>query len=550
MAPTMDQLLRWMNSTENEHLEFKEARRRFDFEELVRYCAALANEGGGHMILGVTDKLPRRVVGSRAFDNLERTKAGLIDRLHIRIDGDVLQHPDGPVIVFDVPSRPVGVPIQYRGAYWMRGGDALVPMTADLLRRIFDEAGPDFSAELCPAASMSDLDPAAIHRFRTMWERKSGNAAVSSLSDEQLLIDAELLVDGVLPYAALILFATRQALGRHLAQAEVVFEYRASEASGPPTQRKEYRQGFFLFQQDLWQDIDLRNERQHFQSGFFVHDVPTFNAIVVREAILNAVSHRDYRLAGSVFVRQFARKLEIASPGGFPPGINEQNILWRQSPRNRRIAEAFSRCGLVERSGQGMNRMFEECIKESKAHPDFAGSDDYQVSLTLRGDVQDPQFLRFLEQVGQEQLALFTTGDFLVLDYVHREEPVPDELGPNLPPLVDKGVIERVGRGKGTRHILSRQFYDFLGQKGVYTRKRGLDRETNKMLLLKHIVDNRKTGCQLREMNQVLPALSRTAVQSLLRDLKGSGIIHNTGRTKAARWYPGPESDEPKESIE
>ncbi|HOU00341.1 MAG TPA: ATP-binding protein [Anaerolineaceae bacterium] len=544
MTITLEQLKAWLDARESEHLEFKEAKQHFDFEELVKYCAALANEGGGHLILGISDKLPRRVVGSHAFDSLERTKAGLIERLHLRIEVEELPHSDGPVIVFDVPARPLGVPIQYKGAYWMRGGESLIPMTPDLLRRIFSETAPDFSAEPCPAASISDLDPMGMQRFRQTWALKSGNMTLHSLSDEQLLTDAELMVDGALLYAALILLGTRQALGRYLPQAEVIFEFRSSEASGPPAQREEYREGFFLFQDELWQKIDLRNERQHFQTGFFIVDVPTFNEITIREALLNAVSHRDYRLTRSVFVRQFARRLEITSPGGLLPGITVQNILWRQAPRNRRVAEIFARCGLVERSGQGMNRMFEECIKESKPHPDFTGTDDYQVALTFRGEVQDPQFLRFLEQIGEERLALFTTQDFLVLDYVHREQPVPDTFKACLPPLVDQGIIERVGRGKGTRYILSRQFYDFLGQKGVYTRKRGLDRETNKMLLLKHIRDNRKAGCQLSELNQVLPALSRAEIQSLLREMKAADEIHHIGRTKAARWYPGPGKNE------
>jgi len=544
MTITLEQLQAWLDIRESEHLEFKEAKQHFDFEELVKYCAALANEGGGHLILGVTDRLPRCVVGSRAFDNLERTKAGLVARLHLRIETEILQHPDGPVIIFDVPARPLGFPIQYRGAYWMRGGESLIPMTPDMLRRIFAETVPDFSAQLCPAASVSDLDALAMDRFRQMWARKSGNTMLKSLSDEQLLADAELSLDGVLLYAALILFGTRQALGRHLPQAEVIFEFRASEASGPPAQREEYREGFFLFQDELWQKIDLRNEHQHFQTGFFILDVPTFNEITIREALLNAVSHRDYRLPGSVFVRQFARKLEIISPGGLLPGITTQNILWRQAPRNRRVAETFARCGLVERSGQGMNRIFEECIKESKPHPDFFGTDDYQVALTFRGEVQDPLFLRFLEQIGQEKLSLFTTQDFLVLDYVHREQPVPEQFKACVPPLIEQGIIERVGRGKGIRYILARQFYDFLGQKGVYTRKRGLDRETNKMLLLKHIRDNRKAGCQLSELNQVLPALSRAEIQSLLREMKAADEIHHIGRTKAARWYPGPGKNE------
>ena len=538
MKTELEQLQAWMDAPEDEHLEFKEAKNTFEFDDLVCYCAALANEGGGHIILGVSDRRPRRVVGSQAFSALERTKAGLVRELHLRIDVSELQHPNGRVLVFHVPSRPLGVPIPVKGAYWMRSGEALVPMTPDMLRRIFDETGPDFSAEICRPAMLADLDPQAIQAFRERWQRQSGNQALESLSDAQLLTDAELLVNGGITYAALILFGTRQTLGRYLAQAEVIFEYRPNEVAGPAAQRVEYRQGFLTFEDDIWQKINLRNDKQYFQSGFFRQDIATFNETAAREAILNAVSHRDYRLQGSVFVRQFPRRLEIVSPGGFPSGIDVDNILWRQAPRNRRLAEAFARCGLVERAGQGMNRIFEACIKESKPHPDFHDSDNYQVSLTLHGQIQDPQFLRFLEQVGQEQLSVFTTQEFLLLDLVHHDQPIPDDLRHYLPKLVELGIIERTGKGRGTHYMLSRRFYSFLGQKGVYTRRRGLDQETNKALLLKHSRDNAREGSQLDELMQVLPSLSRSQVQYLLKELKTSDLIYFSGQTKAARWYP------------
>jgi ATP-dependent DNA helicase RecG len=78
-----------------------------------------------------------------------------------------------------------------------------------------------------------------------------------------------------------------------LAQAEVIFEYRSSEASLAHQQRSEYRQGFLAVLDSIWTTINLRNETLHFQEGFFIGDIPAFNAAVVREAILNAVTHRD-----------------------------------------------------------------------------------------------------------------------------------------------------------------------------------------------------------------------------------------------------------------
>ncbi len=539
MTVSIDILQTWTNTREDEHLEFKEAKKNFHFETLVKYCVALANEGGGRMILGVTDKLPREVVGTQVFPDLEKTKAGLIERLRLRMDVEEIQHPNGRVLVFQVPSRPIGMPMQYKGAYWMRGGEDLIPMTPDLLQRIFAESGPDFSAEISTSALLEDLDSNAVEVLRRLWQSKTPDQDISTRPIEQLLSDAELVVDGLVTYAALILLGKREALGKYLAQSEVIFEYRSNEAPGPAAERHEFRQGFLSALDEIWRLINLRNDRQSFQQGLFVWDVPTFNERVVREAVLNAVSHRDYRHGGSVFIRQYPRRIEIVSPGGFPPGITPDNILRQQNPRNRRIAEALGKCGLVERAGQGFDFIFSESIRQSKPLPDFSHTDAHSVSLTLHGEIQDPEFLRFLEEIGQERLATFGINDFLVVDLVHREQSVPDDLQSRVNHLLEQGIIERVGRGRGVRLMLSRQFYRHIGKAGTYTRKRGLDRETNKALLLKHIRDNRKSGSQLKELVQVLPSLSYVQVQKLLQELRIKGQIHKVGNTSAARWYPG-----------
>jgi len=298
------QFEKWLLEKEDEHLEFKEAKESYDFEKLTKYCVALANEGGGRVILGVTDKKPRKIVGTKAFENLERTKAGLLERLHLRISVEEIHHADGRVIVFEVPPRPIGMAIQYKGAYWMRGGEDLVPMTPDVMKRIFDESGPDFSAEICHLARLDDLSQEGIDRFRAIWRKRSGNTILQELSPAQLLEDAELIIDGGITYAALILFGTRKALGKFLAQSEIIHEYRSSEASVSYQQRKEFREGFFLIHDMLWETINLRNDIFQYQEGLFRQNIPTFNESVVREAILNAVSHRDYRLGGWVFIKK------------------------------------------------------------------------------------------------------------------------------------------------------------------------------------------------------------------------------------------------------
>jgi ATP-dependent DNA helicase RecG len=531
---TIAQLEMLITLNENEQCEFKEAKDQFDSTKLTKYCAALANEKGGKLILGVTDKPPRDIVGTSAFPSISKIRSQLLDRLHLRIEVIEIQHHNGRVLVFIIPPRPTGRPIEYKGAYWMRSGESLVPMTPDKLQIIFAEAEPDFSSQVCTKATFNDLDLNAIEVFRKMWIRHSGNENLNILTPLQLLEDAEVIVDSGITYAALIMFGTRKALGKYLAQSEIVFEYRSTESSTAFQQRKEHREGFFLIFDDLWDTINLRNDLHHFQDGLFMWKIPTFNESVIREAVLNSVCHRDYRLEGSVFVRQYPRKIEFVSPGGFPPGISPENILWKQSPRNRRVAEAFSKCGLVERSGQGANRMFEQCVKESKSPPEFGGTDDYQVQLTLHGEVQDPLFLKFLELLGQKTQESFVTADFITLDLIYRAKKLPDWSKSRLQKLRKAGVIELVGR----KNILSRHYYEFIDKKGVYTRKKGLDRDTNKQLLLKHIQDNKKHGSRLQELKDVLPSLSHDQVQTLLKELKRDDIIFSTGKTRAALWYP------------
>ena len=414
------------------------------------------------------------IVGSQVCRNLEKTKSDLITRLHLRIDIHEIIVENKRVILFIVPPRPIGVPIQYQGIYWMRRGEELVSMTQDMLKRIFIEGEPDFSSQICPQANEEDLDQKSINIFREMWIQKSGNKGLKKLPEKQLLKDINVVFDKGVTYAALILFGLPSSLRRFLAQAEVIFEYRSSEVTGPAQQRLEYTQGFFSFYDELWNTINLRNDLQHFQDGLFVWDIPTFSEKAVREAILNAISHRDYRSGGSIWVKQYPRKIVIASPGGFLSGINPENMLWKQQPRNRTIADVFNKCGLVERAGQGADRIFEESIRQGKALPDFSHTDEHEVVLTLDGQIRDEGFLRFLEKIGQDQLDSFTTEDFIVLDLVHKEISVPaapPELKFRLNYLVDLGIIERIGKGRSARHMLCQKYYKYVGKGGIYTRK-------------------------------------------------------------------------------
>ena len=523
-----------LNAKEGEHIQFKEAKNRFEFNEAAKCCCALANCGGGKLVFGVSDKRPRMVVGSIAFDQPERTRLGLIDKLKIMVDFELYDYDGKRVLVFDVAGRPLGITVQLDGVAWWYEGDSLIPMPNEIRYKNYAENSMDFSSSICELAKITDLDEVAIEGFREKWIEKTGNKRLSTLTHEQLLLDCAAITDEGVTYAALILFGKKSALDKYLPQSEIIFEYRSSNASGPANQREELRMGFFSCYDRLWELVNLRNDIQHYQEGFFVFDIPTFNERAVREAILNAVSHRNYQLAGSVFIRQYPDKLSVESPGGLPIGITLDNILDRQLPRNRRIAEILALCGLVERSGQGMNIIYETCIKEAKQLPDFTGTDDYLVCLTLNGLVLDKNMLSVIKKIGNERLETLSTTDFLVIDALYHERTINVHTKDRLKHLTEMGLVEHIGRNK---YVLARSLYTAAGKRGVHTRVVGLDRDTNKALLYKHIRDSKESGTPFKELQQVLPSLSRGQIQVLLRELRKENRIHVIGTTSAARWF-------------
>lgn len=151
--PYLDSVEELLEAKEGEHVQFKEAKNRFDFGEAARCCCALANDGGGKLVFGISDKRPRSVVGSRAFEQPERTRMGLIDKLKINVDFQLFTYEEKRVLVFDVKSRPIGMPVLYEGVAWIYDGDTLCPMPEDMRRRIYDEIGTDFSGKICEGAT-------------------------------------------------------------------------------------------------------------------------------------------------------------------------------------------------------------------------------------------------------------------------------------------------------------------------------------------------------------------------------------------------------------
>ncbi len=217
-------------------------------------------------------------------------------------------------------------------------------------------------------------------------------------------------------------------------------------------------------------------------------------------------------------------------------GITLANILDRQSPRNRRVAEILSLCGMVERSGQGMNLMFELSVQEAKPLPDFSGTDEFFVCVTLNGLIIDKAMLFVINRISENCGALLSTTDFLTIDALYHERPLTEKMKSRLNHLIEMGIVEHIGRKK---YVLARSLYAATGKTGVHTRQVGLDRDTNKELLLKHIRQNNAVGTPFKELQQVLPGLSRNQIQVLMRELQKDGRVGCVGKTSGARWFTG-----------
>ncbi len=182
-----------------------------------------------------------------------------------------------------------------------------------------------------------------------------------------------------------------------------------------------------------------------------------------------------------------------------------------------------------------MDRIFDASLREGKGRPDFSGTDEYEVVLSLQGEVVDKQFLNLLQLAAKRDFPL-NTHHLVILDTILHNQVPPREAQKLVTHLLHIGLIEQVGRGKQNRLILSRGMYRYLGQPGTYTRYAGLDRETHKQLILKHIKDTGTKGASLSEFRQVLPQLTDPQIRQMVYELRRAGLITVQGRANAARW--------------
>lgn len=446
---------------------------------ILGYVTALCNEKGGSPVIGMEDKYPHKVVGTRQNENstgeLEANiyrDTGIRPKIYELYEDEAEKK--GRVLVIDVPPRPAGTVFKFEDVPLMRVGEELKPMSDEVYLNIIQENEPDFSQQICRDATLDDLDPDALSVLKEKYAKKQNNPIFLTLSNRQILSDLQLITDEGVTNAAVILLGKEDFIKRVYPQASVMLEYRHSESQITFDNRISYSQPFFIMIDRLWHDIDLRNGKFQIKEGPYIFDVPYFNEEVIRESINNAITHRDYTRHSETVIKQYPQKLIVTNAGGFPHGVTIDNILTVPStPRNRLLADVLSKTGIVERSGQGVDKIFYRTLSEGKEAPNYSGSDAFNVELILSAIIQDKAFALFIESVQQNlaednKLSVF---EIVVLDKIRRNEKTTALDKAVIKQLMDRNLIEKRGKTNGIHYILCRSYYEFTGNTAEYSKK-------------------------------------------------------------------------------
>ena len=378
MTPSdLDLLL--AQASEGENLEFKTASSSFGKREVFRYAVALANEGGGLLLLGVSDSVPRRVVGTKAFRGgaMQDLRLYLHDRLRLHVVVSEVDHPEGRVVVINVPSRPAGSALNFEGAYLMRSGESLVPMTSDRLKAIFAETGEEWLGQ----AAIAGID----------------GATVVALLDTQVFFDRL-----ELPYpsdreSVLDRLQGRGMIGRRGSQWTVTnlgATVLAKDLSDFPDYLQRNAPRVVIYEGNS--KLVTRTERQ-FAGGIaaifeelvsFVHAAAPQNRLVedairreakmfpvqaLRELIANALVHQDFGVRGSAtLIEMFDDRVEITNPG--VPPISVDRFIDENRSRNESLTATLRLMGICEEKGSGVDKVVAAAEAYQLPAPEFLHS--------------------------------------------------------------------------------------------------------------------------------------------------------------------------------
>ena len=535
-------IARW----ESEVVEFKQATDAYGTDDIGKYFAALANEANlrgaecGWLIFGVNNRT-RGVVGTDY-----RPEAGRLQSLKMQIaqnsdprmtfrDIHELHHADGRVLLFQIPAAPRGMAIAWKGHYYARASESLVPLGLDKLDEIRNQTlAQDWTAQVVAGATLDDLDDAATHKARDSFTQKHANRfaadEVAAWPLATFLDRARLTQDGAITRTTLLLLGKREAahwLNPNPAQLTWKLEgqERAYEHFAPP----------FLFSTTaLYQRIRNVQLRILPQDELIPVEVAKYDQRIVLEALHNCIAHQDYTRNGRVVVTERPDRLLFENVGGFFEGQPDEYIGGEKTPlryRNPFLTQAMSELNMIDTMGYGIHSIYQGQVRRYFPLPDYDLSAPHAVKMTLYGGVVDPAYSRLLIQNTDLPLA-----DVLALDRVQKKLAIPDDAAGR---LRRSGLIE----GRKPNYFVSASVAKATASVADYIRTRGQD----DAFYLKLITDylTLKGEASRADFNQLLldklsDALSdqqkARKISGLLTKLRKQGAIVNAGSDTAPKW--------------
>ncbi len=406
----------------------------------------------------------------------------------------------------------------------------------------------DYSAQVLPESSYADIDAQERNRLRKLIRANRGESALLELADEDLdkALGVVRAVDGKLrpTVAGLLLLGKKESIATLLPTSKVAFQV----LTGTDVRENiEVQLPLLSTFEELLYRFSAWNPEQEFQEGLFRVPVPEFSERAFREGIVNALCHRDYTRLGSVVVQVSNEGLLILSPGGFIDDITQDNLL-TADPRGRNplLSDMFKRIGLAERTGRGIDRIFEGSILYGRPLPDYSESTSDSVHLFIPRMKADFNFHRLILSCRENHPELLTMSTLMILSLLRSERRL---ALPNLVELchlsavrvqrqieilLKEGFIEAVGTGKNQEYILSEAVYKAQDQT-----IRNVNRSDLRALRLEELVLGAATkneGITRSDVVGLLHINAQAAYRLLLR-LTEQGKLRKEGKRRHTKYF-------------
>ena len=534
---------------ETMEIEFKSDVKKLSDSDLVDAVVAFANTNGGSLYLGIEDN--GSVTGlNEQHKDITQLAAYIANRTvpPVSVKAEILDS-EQPVLLIQVPkSRSIVAASNgkiQRRRLKADGTPENVPMYPyEISTRLSELSLLDFSAQPVPGAKYTDIDPLERERLRKIILAYNGEKNLLELSDEELDKALQFVVttaDQLVPtYTGLLLLGKAEKIREYMPTAESAFiMMRGTDVTT--------NESFFLpllaAIEKITDFISARNTSEEMEMGMFRISIPEFDPRAVREAVVNAFVHRDYTQLGRVLVKLDADGLSVSNPGGFIEGVTYQNILTVEPHgRNPVLADALKRIGLAERSGRGVDRIFEGSLLYGRDLPDYSESTSRTVKLFIPRGVPDKRLVALISEEQKRTGSPLPLNSLLVLNVLknnHRmsladmshECTIPEsKLKTTLERLTESGLIDAMGSGRGRAYVLSAKAYADPIQ---HVRQTDIDAVRYKELVM--TLARRKEYITRGDVIELLHVSPSQAYRQL-KKLVDEGVLALDGTTSAAKY--------------